>query len=103
MEIKNIISAYEKTPSIRQIAIEFGLSHTKVRKILITYGVLEYKQTEKALKALKEGKTIKEIAKEWGCTENTVHNYLPYTKGVYGDEQASPNALKIRRWRKNRK
>lgn len=103
MEVEKIISAYEKNPSIRQIAIDFGISYTKVRKILITCGVLEYEQTEQALKALKEGKTIKEIAKEWGCTENAVHNYLPYTKGVYGDEHASPNALKLRRWRKNRK
>ena len=100
MKVEKIISAYEKNPSIRQIAIDFGISYTKVRKILITCGVLEYEQTEQALKALKEGKTIKEIAKEWGCTENAVHNYLPYTKGVYRDEHASPNALKLRRWRK---
>jgi len=65
--------------------------------------LLSVLRTNGFLKALKEGKTVKEIAEDWGCTENTVHNYLPYTKGVYGDEQASPNALKIRRWRKNRK
>ncbi len=102
MDFEKIVSAYEKNPSIRGVAIALNISHTTVRKTLITRGILKYKKTEEAVAALNRGETISAIADEWGCSRNTVHSYLPYTKGAYKEEHPSQNALRIRKHREKR-
>ena len=61
--------AYEKSRdgevgSIRAVATAFGMSRTKVRKILITLGAIESTITEEALRLKAEGKSLEEIADE---------------------------------------
>ena len=99
MTFEKVVSAYERNESIREVARELNISHTKVRKILITCGVLQYSKTNDALMALNSGKTIREIAKEWNCSKSTVHSYLPYMKGEYKGEAPSATALRIRKYR----
>ena len=99
MDFEKIVSAYEKNPSIRGVAVALNISHTTVRKTLITRGILKYKKTEEAVAALNRGETISAIAEEWGCSRNTVHSYLPYTKGAYKEEHPSQNGLRIRKHR----
>ena len=99
MMFEKVVSAYERNKSIREVARELNVSHAKVRKILITCGVLQYNKTNDALMALNSGKTIREIAREWNCSKSAVHSYLPYMKGTYKGETPSANALRIRKYR----
>lgn len=99
MTFEKVVSAYERNESIREVARELNISHAKVRKVLITCGLLEYKETKDAIDELNSGKTVKEIAEKWGCAESTVHSYLPYTKGAYKGETPSATALRIRKYR----
>ena len=85
--------------SLRSIADEFGISHLKVRKILITTGMYS---TEKSrmIKELKEkGKSNIEIMRITGLSRASVNSYLPYTKIVYNAEELSTNAERIRKYR----
>ena len=70
MMFEKVVFAYERNKSIREVARELNISHAKVRKILITCGVLQYNKTNDALMALNSGKTIREIAREWNCSKS---------------------------------
>ena len=69
----------------------------------ITEKIVEYKRTKQALTLLKYGKTLSEVAYSWGISEKVLNNYLPYTKGEYGSDTPSANALKIRASRQRSK
>ena len=63
---------------IKAFASDVGMSHIKVRKILITQGIYE---TDKSLligKLYREGKTIEEMQEITGLKRATVYSYLPY-------------------------
>lgn len=96
MTMEEIVAAYGRHQSIRKTAFELGISESKVRKTLITCGVLEYKRTIMALDGLKKGKSLESIAKEMECSVKVLNSYMPYTKGEYGKEHPSVNALRIR-------
>lgn len=49
------------------------------------------------------GKTLSEVAYSLGISEKVLNNYLPYTKGEYGSDTPSANALKIRASRQRSK
>ena len=96
MTMEEIVAAYSRHNSIRKTAFELGVSESKVRKTLITRGLLEYKRTAIALDGLKKGKSLESIAEELGCSIKVLNSYIPYTKGEYGNENPSVNALRIR-------
>lgn len=105
LKIKN---AFEKSQegevgSIRSVAKEFSLSRTKVRKILVTLGVIKSELTEKALALKKRGMGIEEIADELGCSMATVSTYLPYETVIYKGEEKSPGAIRHEKYRERNK
>ena len=103
MTMEEIVAAYSRHNSIRKTAFELGVSESKVRKTLITCGVLEYKRTIMALEGLKKGKSLESIAKELECSVKVLNSYIPYTKGEYRGDNPSANALRIRASRQRSK
>ena len=100
---REVITEYGKLGSLRAVASTLKISNGKVRKILITEKIVEYERTKQALILLKYGKTLSEVAYSLGISEKVLNNYLPYTKGEYGSDTPSANALKIRASRQRSK
>ena len=89
--------------SIKAIAEEYKISRTKVRKILVTLGVIKPDITERALQLKEQGKKLEEIAKELGCSVATVSTYLPYDSVIYNGEEKSPGAIRHEKYRERNK
>lgn len=89
--------------SIRAVAAEFNLSRTKVRKILVTLGVIESDLTEKAIALKERGLRLEEIADELGCSMATVSTYLPYETVFYNGEEKSSGAIRLEKYRERNK
>lgn len=89
--------------SIRAVAAQFDLSRTKVRKILITLGVIESDITEKALVLKESGMGLKQIADELCCSMSTVSTYLPYDTVIYNGEERSSGAIRHEKYRMRNK
>ncbi len=103
MTTEEIVARYQATESLRETAYAAKLSRQKVRRILITAGVWSSSRTDDIHRLMGEGKSTREIASELDMTENAVISYLPYTKGIYGADEPTENALAIRRWREKHK
>ena len=103
--MEKVKDAYEKDPdrSIRAVAKKFGLSRTKVRKILVTLGAIESDITEEALALKESGMDIYEIADELGLSIATVSTYLPYDTIIYKGEEKSPGAIRNEKYREQNK
>lgn len=85
--------------SIRDTAIKFGLTRTKVQKILITTGDYKTKQTAEIQGLRNEGFSIKEIAETLGLSQATVSSSLPYTESFHGTAEPSDHAKAVREYR----
>lgn len=81
--------------SQREIANRLSISEPKVRKILITIGAIKTDESQ----LFATGLSIEEIADKLGKSPKAVLGRLPYTKGKYGAEYPSINALRIRKSR----
>lgn len=86
---------WEQGYSRREIAEKLGIGEKKVQKILVTLGAVE--TVEAAL--LRSGMTVAEIAAQLGKSENAVLDRIPYSKGIYGAEYPTKNAIRIRKCR----
>lgn len=86
---------WEQKCSQREIANRLNISEPKVRKILITIGAIETDESQ----LFATGLSIEEIADKLGKSPKAVLGRLPYTKGQYGAEYPSINALRIRKSR----
>lgn len=91
----SIIRLWEQGYTQTQIGRKLNLSLGKVRKILLTVGLIETEES----KFLKQGLTVEEIAEKLGKTVGAVSGRIPYKKGMYNAEYPSENALKIRETR----
>lgn len=75
---------YEVTNSVRAVSKDLKISQAKVKKLLVTSGVVLNKKNQSIIKELlNQGKTQQEIAKETGLSEQCVNCYTPYTRGAY--------------------
>ena len=106
--MRKVQEAYEhgdggQAGSIRAVAAAFQLSRVKVRKILITLGVLESDITQKALALRKQGKSLEEIAAALSCSMATVSTYLPYDTVLYNGEEKSSAAIRHELYRERNK
>lgn len=97
--MNKIIQLYESGRSIKAIAREIGLSEYKVRKILISEGVITSDYQAKINQLAADGKSAAEIAEILGASEKNIIQRLLYTKRQYNADTPSKNALAIRRYR----
>ena len=86
--------------SIRAVAQKFGITRTKVRKILITLGALSSPLPDEAVFLRDAGLTLRQIADQLGLALSTVSMYMPYATVMYKGEEQSANALRIKNFRR---
>lgn len=92
----NICRLYKNGNSITSIAVMTGLSHSKVRKILITEKLWSNALSVKISGLLDAGKTEYEIADLLNLPPKLINNYSPYSRGEY-NWKPSKNALSIKK------
>lgn len=100
--IDMVTEIYQATNEIKATALELDLPPNKVKKLLITSGVLDYPETEQIQSLLRQGKTMAEIQNIMGLGYSTINTYLPYSKVIYKMSEISQNAERVNRY-KNRK
>lgn len=93
-----IVRLWEQGYTQTQISRKLNLSLSKVRKVLLTVGLIETDES----KFLKQGFTVEEIAQKTGKTVKAVSGRIPYAKGMYNAEYPSENALQIRKTREKK-
>lgn len=85
--------------SLRKTAGHFGLTRTKVQKILVTMGEYETETTRAVQKLFEEGAGQEEIAKRLEISRAAVSASLPYSKTLYGSSDPSEHAAAVRGYR----
>lgn len=97
--IDTVTEVYHDTNEIKATALELSLPPNKVKKLLITAGVLEYSETEQIQSLLRQRKTMEEIQSIMGLSYSAINTYLPYTKVIYKMSEISQNAERINRYK----
>ncbi len=74
--------------SMKAMKEYFGLTMTKIRKLLVTAGVYSFEKDGKDMvqevqKLKSEGLSAKEISKRLSCSIGTINSFLPYESGIY--------------------
>ena len=96
---RGTITPEQPEGSIRRTAKHFNLARAKVRKILITEGVLKSELTDQLVFMRKQGKSIGEIAGETGLSKSTISTYLPYGDIIGNSLDPSKHAKEVRMYR----
>lgn len=96
---EKVCKSYQGTESLKRTAKECGISLFKVRRILVVNGLYNNQVSELIEEYFDQGMSKAEVAKKIGVKEKTLDGYLPYSKGIYGDNPTK-NALSIRKCRK---
>ena len=78
--------------SISETARHFGLTRTKVIKMLVTKGLYTSDAVRTVQELRSQGMTVKEIAKETSLSVATVSSYIPYTTEFHGSAEPSKHA-----------
>ena len=102
-EIEDILDFYDEHESIKKTAEQFGICFQTVRKILLTFGNYKCPRSQEIRILLDKGKTVSEIAEVLHMSVGHVNSYMPYQKGLYNLDDATVNALRIRKCRGKRK
>lgn len=102
--MEKVLAAFQaegsaESGSIRAVAQKFGITRTKVRKILITLGALSSPLPDEAVALRDAGLTVQQIAGKLGLATSTVSTYMPYATVLYKGEERSANALRIQGFR----
>lgn len=97
--MESVADLFRHGASQREIAAQYGVSAQKVRKLLITAGLIETREAQ----LLAEGLTPAEIGERLRKSPSGVSANLPYTKGEYGTVDPTVNALRIRASRARKK
>lgn len=85
--------------SINETAKHFGLTRTKVTKILVTMGEYVSPLTKDILKLRAKGLSVMEIADRLDISVGTVSSYLPYSDEYHGTEEPSKHTAAMREYR----
>lgn len=96
---QQIVESYKKTKSVKKTSQECGTYPIKVRRVLITEGLWRSKTSDKIATLLNQGKTVSEIAEELYLSEKNVQSYMPYSRGLYGGEERSDEAIRSEEYR----
>lgn len=99
---QRIIESYKETGSVKKTAEDLGTYPIKVRRVLITEGLWKSKTSEQIADLLEQGKTVAEIAEELVISEKNVQSYMPYSRGQYGGEDRSNEAIRSEEYRERK-
>ena len=91
---EDIVFTFLQTESVKQTAQKCNTYPIKVRRVLITEGLWESNTSRRIGHLFAQGVTVPEIAKQLYISEKNVQSYLPYTRGQYGGDQRSNEALR---------
>lgn len=103
MTQKEILDAYNVRKSIRATARDLEISETVVRKVLVTYRVIDTPLVQRIAELRASGMPSKDIAELLHVSTSCVDSNTPYSKGTYLNPSKTPNAVKLRKWRQERK
>lgn len=98
-DMAEIAKFYSGGMSIRNLSQDYGVGEEKMIKLLVTYGVYSSDLYDEIKDMRLSGKSDKEIMSIIGLSEKSFNRYIPYSKGVYGLENPSDNAIRIRKSR----
>ena len=91
-----IIKEYKSCSSIRGTARKVKISTSKVKRILLTNGVIHDDYFDAINTLYKAGRSVQEIMEELHLSKSYVSSHLPYTKGLYNAPHPTENALQIK-------
>lgn len=98
-----IVSLYAACGSMKQVARELEVSHSVVKRVLITADAIIDERIELANQMHKSGASVDEIAEKLCIKPKTVFNYLPYNSTCRCDWADTINAQRIRECRERKK
>lgn len=89
-----IIQLYQETSSVKETAKKLGTYPIKVRRVLITEGLWNSNTSVQIGSLYARGLSVAEIAKQLFISEKNVQSYLPYSRGQYGGDNRSDEAVR---------
>lgn len=99
MKLKDVLDMYNQKKSIRATALELNISQSVVRKVLVTYRVIDTPLVREIAELRAAGMPNKDIAELLGISNSCVDVNSPYSKGTYLTPSKTVNAIKMRNWR----
>ncbi len=96
---QQIIDTYKGTSSVKKTAEQLGTYPIKVRRVLITEGLWHSKTSDQIAELMKQGLTVSQIADKLVISEKNVQSYMPYSRGQYGGEDRSNEAIRSEEYR----
>ncbi len=99
MTQKEILDAYNRQKSIRATARDLGISEAAVRKVLVTYRVIDTPLVRRIAELRAAGMPNKDIAALLDISTNCVDVNSPYARGTYLKPSKTLNAERIRECR----
>lgn len=103
MKPKDVLDEYNKRKSLRATASALGISESSVRKVLITYRVIDTPRIRRIAELRAAGMPSKDIAELLNISLSCVDANSPYSRGTYLNPSMTVNAIRIRDMRKKRK
>lgn len=95
-----IVEAYKELGTIQAVVKQLRVSEVKVRRVLITEGLWSSRTSREVAKYMDEGLSDAEIADAIGVTVNAVRAYMPYKRGLYSEDEQSPEAARSENYRR---
>lgn len=94
MGFETVVEVYRQTNSTKQTAKLLSISEVKVRRILITCGLWSSQTSNQIGDLYRQGLSVREIAQQLFMSEKNVQAYLPYSRGTYGGQSKSADAIR---------
>jgi len=98
-DYQKIIDIYKETKSIKDTSKNLNISTVKVRKVLITEGLWRSRTSDEVGRLYANGLSVEEIAAKLFTSPKNVQAYIPYARGIYGEENRSDDAVRSDEYR----
>ncbi len=89
--------------TLNEVAVLFGITSLKARKILITAGAYSTVVSREVQDLYRGGRNVAEIGRMLNLSRASVHSYLPYSKMIYKMDYLSTTAEREILYRKRKK
>lgn len=103
MKLKDVLDTYNRKKSIRATAAELNISQSVVRKVLVTYRVIDTPLVRNIAELRAAGMPNKDIADLLKISKSCVDANSPYSKGTYLIPSKTMSAIKMREWREKQR